>query len=202
MLKNYKVILVALLVGITIFSVHKYLQALKEKYDLLSTLTQIKLQVAALEEEKQNLLQTLEKEKQVEQQLNVTNSILKENLRAGIRRITKFSAELGKTKIALEQLNAQVVGLKGQNVALKGERDKLVEERNNLLTRLGSLRELKKALIELRKQALELGVGMREQGESEQGNRGFVVKDGKSTYPAKVRIEVAPAPSTVPKDEK
>jgi len=48
--KNYKIILTLLLVGITIFSVFKYVAALKEKYDLLKNLNQAKGQVAELEQ--------------------------------------------------------------------------------------------------------------------------------------------------------
>ena len=59
MIKNNSFILVALLCGITIFSVFKYVATLTEKYDLANTLDQIKQQVAILENEKQNLLQTL-----------------------------------------------------------------------------------------------------------------------------------------------
>ena len=57
-MKNYKTILIALLIGITIFSVVKYVFSIKEKYDLLGSLNQLKTQVTDLEKEKQNLLQT------------------------------------------------------------------------------------------------------------------------------------------------
>ncbi len=194
--------MLALLAGITLFSVYQYLQGLKEKYALLNTLNEVKNQVTVLENEKQNLLQTLEKEKEASQQLKALNSRLKDNLRAGIREIAHLNAELQKTRLVLEQANAQVAGLKDENATLKSQRDKLAEEKQGLLARLGSLRELKKALIELRKQALEVGAEMKEQSQSEEGNKGFVIKDGKSTYPAQVRIEVAPAPALVPKGKK
>ena len=57
-------ILIVLLSTITAFSVFKYLVSLKEKHDLLNSMKQVQQEVAVLSQEKQNLLQDLEKEKQ------------------------------------------------------------------------------------------------------------------------------------------
>lgn len=192
--KNYKVILIALLAGITIFSVYKYTQALREKYALLNTLNEVKGQVAALEIEKQNLLQALEKERQSGRQLIETKSKLKENLGAGVRKITKLNSELDKIKTNLGQLNSAVAALKDENISLKEEKDKLTQEKDGLQARLSSIIELRKAIRELKRQVHKVGAGIREQNESAQGNQGFVIKDGKSTTTTKVTIEVAPAP--------
>ena len=79
--KYFRIILVALLVGITIFSVFKYVYTLREKYELLSAINQIKAQLAALEIEKQGLVQDLDKEKQLSQQVAQENSGLKDSLK-------------------------------------------------------------------------------------------------------------------------
>jgi chromosome segregation ATPase len=184
-IKNYKVILVALLAGITIFSVYKYVQALREKYELLATLNQAKNQVSVLEAEKQNLLQTLEKEKQQEQKLSDEKAALKKNLKAASRKINKLSN-------GLEQASSQVTLLRSENTTLREERDKLVQENDNLHAKLGSVSGLKKAIMELRGQARNLGTKMKEQNESNEGNQGFVIKDGKPTITGKVKIEVTP----------
>lgn len=195
-LKNYKVILVALLAGITIFSVYKYVQALKEKYELLNTLILVKNQVAILEVEKQNLLQTLEKQKQLEQRLNDEKAALKKNLKAAGKKVNSLNSEVGKINASLERVTLQVASLEGENTALKDERDKLAHDNDNLQAKLGSVGELRKAIRELRRQTQNLGTGMREYNESTQGNQGFVIRDGKSTTSGKVKIEVTPAPPT------
>ncbi len=193
-LKNYKVILIALLAGITIFSVYKYVQALKEKYELLNTLSLVKNQVAILEVEKQNLLQTLEKQKQLEQRLNDEKAALKKNLKAAGKKVNSLNSEVNKINANLEQITLQAALLRGENAALKEGRDKLSRDNDNLQARLGSVVELRRAIRELRRQAHNLGTGMREQNESVQGNQGFVIKDGKPTTSGKVKIEVTPAP--------
>ena len=64
-----KNILIVFLVSMAIFSIFKYLLSLKEKYDLVNALNQVKEKVAALEKEKQDLLGELKKEKEFEEQL-------------------------------------------------------------------------------------------------------------------------------------
>lgn len=193
--KNYKGILIGLLVAITIFSAYNYIQALKEKRTLLSALNQSKIQVVVLENEKQNLLQTLEKEKSLRQELGEKNSRLKDNLRASIRKVTTLNVKLAQTQNAVGQLSQELGAVKAENTALK-------EEKDSLEARVGSAIDLRKAFRELGKQIFKVGRQIKgkaraqaEAKEEAEGNRGFIVKDGKTTYPAKViKIEVAPAP--------
>lgn len=193
-MKNYKIILVALLCGITIFSIFKYVSALKEKYELLSTINQIKQQVAFLENEKRNLLQTLEKEKQLQQQLNGEVSELKDYLKASKVRMSKLFA--GQKKI--EDLTSQISALKAENKALVEEKARVSQETEGLQAKLNSVTELKKAIRELKKQMHKVGAEIKKKADTSQiteGNRGFVIKDGKSTCATKVKIDVRPASS-------
>lgn len=196
-----KNIIIALALGIALFSVFKYTAALREKYALLNSLNQVKEQAVALETEKQNLLQQLEKEKQIEEALAQQKAALKDNLKASRERLTKL---FGQTQRSIAQLNAQISILKAESQALAEEKDKLTaelaqaaQENDNLKARLGSLTELKRAMQELRRQVRRVGSVIKEKAEAEkilEGNRGFLIKDGKVTYPLKVKIEVVPAP--------
>lgn len=194
-MKNYKFILVAFLIGITTFSVLRYSLSLKEKYDLLRSLERVKEQVDVLQIEKQNLLQELEKEKGLKEQLDQENLRLKDNLEASKDRLAKLFGDFEKTQKTIEQLDSQISLLKAENTALREEKDNLQLERDDLEARLNSLPELKKAIRELKIKMRQVKKEIEKTGPGTviEGNRGYLIKDGKSTYPLyKVRIEVVP----------
>jgi Sec-independent protein translocase protein TatA len=59
-----------------------------------------------------------------------------------------------------------------------------------------SARELKKAIHELRRQISRVNREIRKKvdaQETAEGNRGFMVKDGRNTYKGRIRIEVSSA---------
>ncbi len=199
-LKINKNIVIYLLAGVTIFSVFKYVVSLKEKYDLTTQLNQVKEQASALEKEKQNLLQTLEKEKTWAKKLEQENTGIKGSLRSSEEKVLKLESDFKKT---MEQFNIQVTALQTENNSLKLDKEqlnndlvKVSQEKENLRVKLSSITELKKAIKELKQQMHRVGNEIKVKIHQEQvseGNRGFVVKDGKPTYPAKVIIEVNPA---------
>ena len=197
--KNVKIAAFVLLVTITIFSVYKYVSALKEKYDLLNALNEIKQQVQVLENDKQSLLRELDKEKQLADKLSLQNTGLKDNLKASIARLTKLFVNAENTQKSLDDLRAQFSLLKEENTVLKDQVTQFSSENANLKAKLGSVAELKKAIREFRKQMGKVGKEIKQQTNAEQaavGNRGFVIKDGKPTFPPKaIKIEVTPAPA-------
>ncbi|MFH0790456.1 MAG: hypothetical protein V2A64_02390 [Candidatus Omnitrophota bacterium] len=206
MIRNNKaiILLIALLSGITIFSIYKVILSLKEKQSLVRELGQIKIQVSNLENEKQNMLQTLEKERSLAEKLTQENVTLKDDLKEGKSNIAKLKNDFAQVQITAEQLNSQLTVLQVENTNLKAETDKLrldfgelSQENNNLRFKLSSLTELKKAMGAVKKQvhkiSREIRQRIREKRSSGEGNRGFVLQRGKSTCPAKVIIEVNPA---------
>jgi len=194
LLKN---ILIVLLLTIAIFCVFKYTQALKERYDLLVVLHQAQAQAEALGKEKQNLLLGLEKEKELQEKLSSENSSLKGNLEALQRRLTKLFRDIRETQNTLEELNSRYSLLKAENTALMEKEKQFLRENENLKLKLGSIAELKKAIREFKKQvrkvvSIAMGQDARALQRVVEGNHGFIIKDGKYTYPTKVKIEVTP----------
>jgi len=196
--KNYKIILTALLVGITIFSVFKYVAALKEKYDLLKNLNQVKGQVAALE-------QAIEKEKELQKAIAQENSTLKDELKTNTDKLTQLDVDLQNSQKTIEQLTSQIALSQAENTALREEKDKLTlelaqisQERDTLKARLSSIPELKKTIKEIKLQIRKTKVMMREITEKRrviEGNCGFLIKNGNTTFPiTKIKIEVMPVP--------
>jgi len=197
--KNVLIAIFVLLITITIFSAYKYVSALKEKYELLNALNEIKLQVQILENDKQNLLRDLDKEKQLADKLSQQNTGLKENLKASITRLTKLFMGVEQTQKSLDDLHAQFSLVKAENAALKDQVSQVTTENENLKTRLSSVAELKKALREFRRQMGKVGKEIQKKTKADQvtvGNRGFLLKDGQPTLSPKViKIEVIPAPA-------
>ncbi len=197
--KNYKVILTILLVGITIFCVFKYIAALKEKYALLKNLNQAKAQVVALGEE-------IDKEKELEKALSQENVTLKDEMKTNADKLAQLDAGLKSSQNTIDELTSQIALAKAENAALREEKDKLSlelvqvsQEKDTLKARLSSIPELKKAIKEVKIQIRKAKVMMKEITKKRriiEGNRGFLVKNGESTFPVtKIKIEVMPAQS-------
>jgi len=195
-MKNYKfLLLTALLAGITLFSILKYISTARENYFLNNNLRQIKNKIDSLSTEKQNLLQIIQKRKEIELKLNDT-------LKANEQQLSEINAKLLTANKDITDLNAQVSLLKTENKVLKEQSDNLklqlagvTQEKDALQAKLSSLSELKSAIRELKRQMRQVTPGIKKiaQDSLSEGNRGYIIKDGKPTYPAKVKIEVTPA---------
>jgi predicted nuclease with TOPRIM domain len=202
MANNKKVILIALLAGITIFSGYKYYVSLREQYDLKKQMGQMKDILNLLQGDKLRLLQTLEKEKAYQQKLDQENNELKGTLKSSEDKIIKLEDNLSQVQKNAEKL---MTTLQSENADLKVEKEKMSsdfsrisQENEAFKLRLGSVVELKKAIRELRVQVHKVDKQIKQKvskDKAEAGNQGFVVKDGRSTFPAKIKIEVIPASS-------
>ncbi|MDD5255216.1 MAG: hypothetical protein PHR11_04090, partial [Candidatus Omnitrophica bacterium] len=173
----------------------------------------IKQQVAVLEEEKKGLQQDMEKEQALKNQISQDNASLKESLRLSDEKLAALVHDLSEAHRNLEELSAQISIVTAENTALKEDftrtKARLEEEsrqKDELAARFNSVTELKKAIKDLRKrmrQARQLAAPLRPPkktaaGETEgkiiDGNRGYLIKDGKPTTPTKVKIEVITLP--------
>ena len=183
----FKNIAIILLLGITAFSMFKYVNELKVIFQLQDSLTQAQDRVAVLAQEKQNLLQDLRKEKELNEQLEIKNTNLKGNLRASKSRMSRLFHDKNLIQSELEEVSAKLSILKAENRAIIDSRKRLYLENEQFKLRLGSITELRKAIQELRTQqhkAPDL---------TGEGNQGFLVKDGLPTALGNVKIEVVPA---------
>lgn len=151
-----------------LFFALKYVNSLRER-------------IVILENQKQNLLQNLEKEKSTVKQLNIKNMGLSRYLMAAHRKLNKSFLDLSTALNKMEKLGAQLSIIKAENSALLEEHQRFIRENESMKVKLGSIDELKKAIRELKK---EMRI---------KGNRGFLLKDGKLTSNANIKIEVIPA---------
>ena len=202
-LKTLKLILLAFLIGVTIFSLFKYLASLKERYELLNTLELKKNQAVALEQEKHNLLLDLEKEKNQRQEISLRHTELNQKLQLNEEKLAKLKVGIRLASEKIKQLSYNASMLKAENMALREEEAGLKaqliqinQENNNLKARIGSAAELKKALKELKIQMGKVRRQIKDKGKAKkitEGNHGFLVKNGQPTHLTTVTIEVNPA---------
>lgn len=200
-MRYLKVILIAFLIGVTTVSVFRYISIIKEKRILLENLEKDQMQIITLSDDKLKLSSALEKEKDLNQEIIQKNILLRDNLRASNKRLGKLFVEFDQNN---KESNSRILMLKAESMFLRKEEEKLrfdlvqiSQQRDNLNARLTSIPELKKAISELKKQKrLVPSAGLKEKLIVElmsEGNRGYLIKDGKSFSAATVKIEVNPA---------
>lgn len=169
---------------------------MRRRYELMIELNRTKDQVVFLEEEKQKLLKQIEKDKINEEKLTKNNKALKGYLRASKRRLNTALSDYSR-------ISPSYGNLVVENKALRQENIEISKENQSLKSKLNIALEVKKAVKELKKQAVSVGIKMIKKGdESTMGNRGYIIKDGKSTSSPKIKIDVTPAPAqNAPKKE-
>ncbi len=181
-----KNLMLILLIGITAFSMVRYVAELKERFRLQDNLARSEEKVAVLTQEKQNLLQELRKEKELNSGLAARNAGLKDYLGASKERISRFFRENSQIRVRLEEISTKFSILKAENRALINSHKRSYLENEQLKSKLSSVGELKKAIREIKARkfrSLDLET---------EGNQGFLFRDGRSTA-EKVKIEVVPA---------
>jgi chromosome segregation ATPase len=201
--------LMVILGVVALFILVAYFATLGEKYRLRADLTRVQKRTAVLEKEKQKLLQQIEKQKAIQDQLD------QEALALGGAKEGQESKEIiiiqqadeGRYNEAhkiIEELNLRLASLKEENQALKekevqlnAEIASLAQENSILKARLNSIPELKKAIRDVKLRMRQMSASIRSKMRTEQviigGNKGYLLKDGKATGPAKIKIDVKPA---------
>ncbi len=177
MKKTVKTLLFALCCVIVLYSSVNYLALLKVNLALHKTIYQIKEQLGNLENEKQKLLQELEKEKNSSAKILVENMQLKNNLKSEEQKDSKLNQDLAKSQEESKQAQA----LKQERGELVKNVEKLTQENKSLNSRLRSLGEQKKAIKELQTQIQKVGIEVIKKTDSQNtalGNRGFLFKKG------------------------
>jgi chromosome segregation ATPase len=223
-MKNTKVlaIILFLLSGVTIFSVVKSFFLLNEKQNLVKQLDQTNVWVISLKSQKEKLTQDLLYEQEQQKFLSGQNVQLTNNLNVTKEELSKITLELDEAKKKIEGLNSSFSVLRTENEILRSQSlnleaqiNQVSQEKDSLQAKFSSVDELKKAIKDLKRMRrvsvvkdLSLDIlpleragrqdsrSVKKNSKNPQtaGNRGFLVLNGQSTYPARVKIEVTPIP--------
>lgn len=195
-MKVPKIILIAALCVISIFSAFRYIAGQKEKRILLNSLREIEQQVTNLEKDKQVLQNTIEKEKELQKQLSEENKGLKEDLYATEDKLIKASDDFNQAQKSLEELNLELSLLKDERDRMMIQLSEVSQEKDVLKAKVSSVAELKKAIRELKIQMRSVPHEIKKKARAytiTEGNRGFMIKNGVPTYTPKIKIKVEPA---------
>ena len=117
--------------------------------------------------------------------------------------VARLKEEASQNLKVIEQLSAKLISVKQEAPAAKEEKaglaakmGELKRQKDDLKLRLNSIAELKKEIRELKIQLRNVGRQIRLKSEAVsilEGNRGFLLLEGKPTPLAKLKIEVNPA---------
>jgi len=165
---------------------------LKEKYDLLDALKENKQKIFSLETQRQNLMSDLEKEKNRVQGLLQENAGLSEKLRSNEAKTAKLKKGIGLAVVKIKKLNLWNSILGAENIALREEGENLRIQLNQANQENNSLKG-KLSLGDRLRRAIRDSSTKKRNNRVIEGNRGFLVKDGKPTGISTVKIEVSPA---------
>jgi len=204
MKQKYVMGLISLLVVVTVFSVVQYARMMQEKIYLYRALKDKNTQLSVLGGEKTELSEALSKEREVAQVATEKKAILTQMMRAGARKITRLHRETAgaRERIAglsetLALLKQETAELREKGLAMQERLASAVQENELMKAKLGSVKDLKKAIRDLRVEARRIALELRKKARGVRtiigGNRGYFVKDGRVTTPARVTIDVRPA---------
>jgi chromosome segregation ATPase len=191
MAKGYRY-LIAFLATVALFSTIKYIQLAEEKRKLLTDVEQIWNRVSSLEDQRDSLTQDLKEKGLVEPYLGLAE-----------KEISQINTKLIEAKNTIIELQLSMAELEGEKQRLNIEANRLSmdakrlsNEKAWLESRFHSVKELKKAIREIKTEIHLVKKDMSKRIDTLVtlgGNRGYMLKDGESTYRRKVKIRVIPA---------
>jgi len=198
-MKGYKIVVIAaLLVIIAGLSYYKYIMALRERDVLSRNLEQVKADMARVEVERQVVAGELQRQKTHREQLLQEKEVLEEELQTArdkLARLSKLEEQIQPLQETIEDLEEGNLALLQEKETLTRRLDEIAQEKAALEARLRSINELKKAIKEAKIKRRQERIASRQRTDTEiTGNRGYILKNGKSTYRPKITIEVISAP--------
>jgi uncharacterized protein (DUF3084 family) len=185
-------LVIAFLIGFSLFSFFQYIKILGEREKLLDDLNETRLKLEEVFREKELLDAALEKEKMEKEDLRKEKGDLEKDLLETKERLANKIEELLSLKERIGLLEKGYSLLKRENFFLRKRLTSLKEEKEDLELMFDSLEELKKRIkeLKLRMQKIKLEERKKRDRELLGGNRGYLIKDGKSTFIPKYKIEV------------
>lgn len=201
--------LIAVLLGFSIYSSYKYFSSIDERQILLNEVKLAQEQVLSIQRQRDRLITDLEREVIRQKSLAEEKTGLQVLLRSAQNDLLKMQGQLQAAQEALDGLNDQLALARAENSVLNNQvgelkikADAAVREKESVEAKFNTLSGLRTAIRELkRKLSLPRSKVFRpkivkfsrsKKDELILGNGGYMIKDGKPTYPARIKIEVVP----------
>ncbi|MDD4941850.1 MAG: hypothetical protein PHE65_08105 [Candidatus Omnitrophica bacterium] len=198
------------LAGITGFSIYKYIVSVRETAGLQAELARAEQEIIEMERVRDNLSGDLERAREGAQNLMLENSGLKNRIKEDQIKFSMLEAAIVEAQDNAEDLSAQISIARQENAALVDQIDSLraglsaaAQDRDRMAAALSSIDGLKKAIKDLRRKTrsarrsspvMVRTDAKRRVNEILLGNKGYIIRDGKITMPARVKIEVQASP--------
>jgi hypothetical protein len=174
--------------------------------DPRSLSARLRVQAVQIQEQRARAMKNLETEYAKQKALEDDKTALQGQLRVSQEALQKMQADLKAAQETLDDLSSRLSVAKAENIELnrklgefKQEAESSTQAKEALQARLNSLVELKKAIRELRRKLSKARPEIANRIRQDRiiiGNGGYMIKDGKPTYPARVKIEVVPLSQT------
>lgn len=148
---------------------------------LFRYITYLKKQIASFENKKKSFSQTLTK--------------YEDGLVDAMDRLIRLEESYIEKDQKIKELIDKNALISAENIVLKKQVSSLAMEKEDLISRLNSVPELKKIIKNLKKRKLRVEKALDRQFKLKRvflGNRGYLTKNGRPTYPAAVSIKVEP----------
>jgi chromosome segregation ATPase len=199
-----------IMLGISGFSLYQYITLMQEQAGLEADLSQAQQDIKLIELVRDNLNLDLQKVLEAEKDLILENSGLKDQIKTDQ---DKFTVAIQEAQTKMDSLAQQIsisreesAALVSQIEGLKSQLTAADQEKDRIAATLNSMDELKKAIKDLRrrtrqaKRAAPMTIVADSQMQVKEitlGNQGFIVRNGKLTYPSRVKIEVQASPEII-----
>jgi chromosome segregation ATPase len=196
-----------IMVGISGFSLYQYITMMQEQAGLEAELSQAQQDIKLIELVRDNLSSDLEKVLLDEKALILENAGLKDQIKTDR---DKFTVAIQEAQANMDSLAEQISISREESAALVSQIDGLKSqlsaadrEKDRMAATLSSMDGLKKAIRDLRRRTRQaqrfapitiVADSEKQVKEITLGNMGFIVRNGKLTYPSRVRIDVQASP--------
>jgi chromosome segregation ATPase len=195
MKREYLILIIIFLCGVAGFSVYRYLGINKD-------LGHKKKQIIDLQDRNRAISDSLEKQVALKAQLARDKEALKQEIDINKQKLNQLKLELVESRQDLADLVRVSEEFKRINQDLRQKQEDLMakieglsRQKDALLAKLSSVEELRQIIRDLKgtKTPNRQSLGQNKTEDIKQGNRGYVVYRGRSTYRPQLSIQVKPA---------
>lgn len=195
MKREYFILIIIFLCGLAGFSVYRYLGINKDLFHN-------RRQIIELQDRNRVVSDRLERQIVQGAQLVREKKVLKQEININRQKLSQLKLELAESRQDLADLTRVSEEFKRANQALRQEQEDLrvkieglSRQKDALLAKLSSVEELRRIIKDLKrtKTPNRQSLGQGKIKDIKQGNRGYVIYRGRSTYRPQLSIQVKPA---------
>ncbi|MBU2540375.1 MAG: hypothetical protein KJ593_00575 [Candidatus Omnitrophica bacterium] len=194
-------IVVAILIGLAVFSFWNYLSLFRMTKQLAADLAKAHTAISQLKVDLDG--EIVSNRRLVQEKIILERGFVfaKEEITRSKQAIEGLEQDISGLKVHADALEKDNETLRSRinRLAVAGKRlivkaKELIQEKEDLQMRLNSVTELKKVIKRLKDNPSEELQSQSKEGDDSSGNKGYLIKRGKSTHKSSIDIRVLPVP--------